>query len=429
MPDIRLVPLHAGQRHIYKNLAKRTVVRCGRRYGKTTMFENWTANWAIQGKRVGFFAPHYKLLSPSYKTILSMLRPAVKTANQGAGLIELHNGGLIEFWSFHNNPDVGRSRKYDEVIIDEASLVPDLKDIFEQAIQPTLLDRLGNATMGGTPKGIDEESYFYQACTNHNLPENWKEFYAPTSSNPMLSARAVAKLKDKNAPLVWAQEYDAQFVSWAGQALLGLDNMLVKGQGVAYPVICDTVYAVIDTALKDGSENDGTAVIYVAGSQYSGVPMVVLDWDIVQINSNLLPVWLPNIFSRLNELSTQCRSRSWNAGAVPKVYIEDKASGITLLQHGIGQGWPVEAIEGEITARGKDDRAILASGPVHCQQVKLSAFAYDKLLNYKGVTRNHLVSQVCSYVVGDKEAAKRADDLLDCFTYATILRFGTNDNF
>ena len=37
---IRLLPGHAGQRHVYRNRSKRIVIRCGRRWGKTTMFEN-----------------------------------------------------------------------------------------------------------------------------------------------------------------------------------------------------------------------------------------------------------------------------------------------------------------------------------------------------------------------------------------------------
>jgi hypothetical protein len=422
---IRLLPGHAGQRHVYRNRSKRIVIRCGRRWGKTTMFENWASNWAVHGKQVGFFAPQNKLLSPSYTRILNTLRPAVKSSNRGAGLIELTTGGSVEFWSFHNNTDVGRSRKYDEVIIDEASLVPDLKEIFEQSIAPTLLDFNGNATMGGTPKGIDEESYFYQACTNDDLPEQWQEFYAPTSKNPMLNAAAVAALKAKNNPLVWAQEYNAEFVSWAGEALLSLDKLLINGKGVPYPLICDGVYAVVDSAMKDGSENDGTAVVYFAKSQYSGIPLVVLDWEVRQITSDLLVNWLPSVFNRLTELSAQCHARGGSAG----VWIEDKASGITLLQHGERVGWPVHPIEGDLTAQGKDARAVLASGPVFREEVKLSEFAYNKMMPYKGVTKNHLVSQVCSYVLCDKDAAKRADDLTDATTYGIIIGLGGPDGF
>jgi len=34
---------------------------------------------------------------------------------------------------------------------------------------------------------------------------------------------------------------------------------------------------------------------------------------------------------------------------------------------------------------------------------------------------NHFLHQVTTFRIGDKEAAKRADDLLDCFTYGVAV--------
>jgi hypothetical protein len=45
-------------------------------------------------------------------------------------------------------------------------------------------------------------------------------------------------------------------------------------------------------------------------------------------------------------------------------------------------------------------------------------------MGYKGATRNHLWSQVVGFRVGDKDAARRADDLLDTFTYAVAITLG-----
>ncbi|WP_197672638.1 hypothetical protein [Burkholderia sp. PAMC 28687] len=120
MPDIKLIPLHSGQKQIYRNRGSRNVLRCGRRYGKTTMFEQWAANWSVHGKRVGYFAPSHRLWMPSYQRILKAIQPAVESASKTGAIIELKTGGAVEFWTL-SDPDAGRSRFYDEVIIDEAS--------------------------------------------------------------------------------------------------------------------------------------------------------------------------------------------------------------------------------------------------------------------------------------------------------------------
>src|SRR5690242_7464844 len=143
--------------------------------------------------------------------------------------------------------------------------------------------------MGATPKGIDPENYFYEACSDKSL--GWVECHAPNSSNPMLNAEAVAKLRDEYPPLVYQQEYLAEFVDWNGAAFFAESSMLVDGKPVEQQR-ADMVYAVIDTAMKDGKEHDGTAVVYFARNRISGPPLVVLDWDILQINSNLLAEWL-----------------------------------------------------------------------------------------------------------------------------------------
>ena len=77
----------------------------------------------------------------------------IKHASRTENIIELIGGGLIEFWTL-DNPDAGRSSAYDDIVIDEASLKKEgLREIIEQAIRPTLLDRGGTLTLAGTPKG------------------------------------------------------------------------------------------------------------------------------------------------------------------------------------------------------------------------------------------------------------------------------------
>ncbi|PZR49633.1 hypothetical protein [Paraburkholderia fungorum] len=421
MADIRLMPLHAGQREVYNGLSKRTVLRIGRRFGKTALLEVIAEYAALRGERVGFFFPDLTRAQPVYASIVNTLKPAIKSSNKTDLMVELITGGQIEMWTLQDE-HAGRSRWYHRALIDEASLVPDLESIFNLSIAPTLLDRNGDAIIAGTPLGTDEESFFYRCCTikepNGKWPTVWKEFHKPTSSNPLLNAEAVALLKTQYDPLVYAQEYQAEFISWAGVSLFKLDSLLVDGHGCTVPPVCEMVFATVDTAVKDGAENDGTAVTFWAINKFGGgAPLIVLDWQIEQITADMQVNWMPSIFQRLEVLAKECRARYGSIG----VFIEDKQTGSMLLQHGEKAGWPTVAIPGELTAIGKSGRASLASGPVFQGRVKLSALAFDKITEYKGISRNHLITQVTSFSLGDKLAYKRADDLADCFFYGVLV--------
>ena len=150
------------------------------------------------------------------------------------------------------------------------------------------------------------------------------------------------------------------------------------------------------------------------------MPLTILDYDIVQIEGAMLETWLPTVFRRLEELAKQCRARSGSLGA----WIEDAQAGAVLIQQSARHGWPARAIPTALTAMGKDGRAINVSGYHHRGDVKISEFAYDKVVQFKGQSRNHFLAQVTGFRVGDKAAATRADDLLDTYTYGVALALG-----
>ena len=425
---IRFRKLHIKQQEIYDQLGYRNLLRCGRRFGKTELLETAFAKRALLGKKIGWFAPDYKIMRPTYTRLHRLLFGAVRHASKTEALIELQTGGSIEFWTL-DNEDAGRSRDYDDAVIDEASLKQTgLQEIIEQAISPTLLDRRGTLTMAGTPKGIDPENFFYAASEDparqysETNPMGWRQFHAPTSDNPMLDPVGVANLKNEYPPLVYQQEYLAEFVDWSGDAFFSRDKFLVDGLPIEYPTICDTVFAVIDSATKTGKENDGTAVVYVAydslGIKLNRPSLTILDWDIQQIEGALLESWVPNVFRRCAELATQCKARRGTSG----VWIEDKASGMVLIQQGLRKGWPTRAIDSKLTSLGKSERALSVSTYVHQGLVKFSAYAYDKITNYKGIARNHLLNQVVSFRMGTKDMVD--DDLLDAFCYSIALALG-----
>ena len=210
-----------------------------------------------------------------------------------------------------------------------------------------------------------------------------------------------------------------------GGSFFDVNNILVDGQPIAAPPLCDTVFAVIDTAVKTGSKNDATGVTYYAlCNQVKYHPLSILDWDITQIEGALLETWLPTVFKNLEILAEQCGARYGSMG----VYIEDKASGIILLQQvdrrpQLGRAHPIDT---KLTALGKDERAINASGYVQRQMVKITEHAYNKMTHYKGRYGNHFLIQVFRFQLGVKD---QADDLLDTFTYGISIALGDSEGF
>jgi hypothetical protein len=421
-----LIPLHDGQQAIYDDLVQRNLIRCGRRFGKTTLLETGFGWKAICGRKVGWFVEEYKLMRPTFWRMRRQLRPVIQHASANTGIIELIGGGSIEFWTL-DNPDAGRSRAYDDVVIDEASLkLKGLEEIVEQAIMPTLIDTNGTLTMAGTPKGIDPESYFYKAATNPKF--RFRQFHAPTWLNPHLSPVSVANLQRDHPPLVYQQEFCAEFVDWSGAAFFSLDSLTVAGQPVDAPKHCDSVFAVIDTATKTGNERDGTAYLIIAYSRWAGptgtTPEVrLLDYGITQIEGSMLEIWLPNIFVELEYWADRCGARAGSQGAL----IEDKNSGTILIQQALRRKLRVQPIDSKLTAMGKDERAIDVAGYVFRGWCKFCRECFDKVVNYKGDSANHLRRQVIGYRVNNKEQVE--DDLTDCFTYAMMITCGNMQGF
>lgn len=432
-PTVKYRPLHSAQVLIRDKLGPRNVLRCGRRFGKTELLESVFSKRAIVGRKVGWFTPDYKLARPTYSRLHKILQPVIDHASKTEAIIQLRGGGLIEFWTL-DNEDAGRSRDYDDVVIDEASLKKTgLEDIIDQAIAPTLLDRRGTLTMAGTPKGLDPENFFYKACTDDSIkydpevrPRGWREFYAPTKDNPTLNADGVAALEFEYPKLVHLQEYLAEFVDWSGEAFFSIDSFKDDTDIFPpYPAKVEYVFATIDSATKTGKEHDGTGVIYWGYQKTPKPRLFILDWDLIQIEGSMLITWLPQVFVNLERFAKTCGARNGSLGT----FIEDKASGMILLQQAIRKFGINKArgIDSKLTSLGKEERAINVSGNVFSRKVVLCENPEAKIINYKGSNANHFRKQVIGYRVGNKEQVD--DDLLDCFTYGVAIALGDIEGF
>jgi len=417
-------------------------VRCGRRWGKSEYLQTWLGDGALKGQPVGYFAPTYKYVSEFYEAMHEMLDPVLKRRgghNKTDGILRLRTGGSVEFWTLEDQR-AGRSRKYRRVGLDEAAFTK-TKDKFaietwRQSIKPALGDLRGSAIVASNTNGNDPDNLLYALCNDPS--HGFIEFHAPSWNNPHVPERLGGQsyadwlieqqayyedLRRREHPLVFAQEYAAEFVDFSGIAFFTPDKWLVAGKPVPYPANCDYVYCIVDSATKTGQKNDSTAVTWYARSRHVGHPLVILDWDIVQVEGAMLEEWLPGVIATGSAYAARCKARGGFIGA----FIEDKDSGQILLQQAAKRKLLAHPIDSDLTAKGKDGRAISVSGYHYRGECKISDVAYLKTKNHKGTERNHFTAQVTGYRIGDKDAATRADDLLDTYTYGLAVGLGDSE--
>lgn len=254
------------------------------------------------------------------------------------------------------------------------------------------------------------------------LPER-QRFTFSWRDDPRRTKEWEEKMRRELAPAVFAREFDMsrdEEGSFFSEA-----SFLVDDRPADWPLYVDTVFAVIDTAVKTGKDHSGLGVVFwgISKHQQTPFPLYLLDWDYTQLEGAFLETWLPTVFARLEELASACKARLGSSGA----FIEDKSSGMVLLQQGEQKGWPVHAIDSKLTAMGKAERAIDVSGHVHAGEVKITEHAYRKVVTFKGVTKNHLLAQILGFRPG---SADKSDlDLLDCTSYGIAIALGNSEGF
>jgi len=401
----------------------------------------------LETGRVGIFTPSYKQGMEIWDELCQRLEPVIEWKNRSERRIFLKTGGRIDMWHVDNNPLAGRGRKYHLVLMDEAAFTRSpamLEIIWPQAIRPTLIDYAGSAWIFSTPNGIDDRNFFYAIC--HDPLLGFKQHHAPTSANPNVPQSEIDEYEVSQDPRTFKQEILAEFIDWSSAAFLNI-NMLLHPTGqkdkygeeirspVAYPKSCDVVLVVADTGMKGGVEHDGHAFLYIAynrpTAQHPRGQMWILDWTISQIEAGYFEKYLPGIFDRGLELSRQVNPRHGFKG----VFMEPKALGdivISKFQSGTlsipgheGQPYAViHPIDSRLVAEGKDNRAVAIERFHNANMVRITSYAHSKTMEFKKHKANHLLRQIAGFFLGDPKAHKRADDLLDTYTYALSICFG-----
>lgn len=218
--DFYLPTLHPAQKQILTNARRFNHLRCGRRFGKTTLIEE-LSSVALDGWPVGIWFPTYKDLSEVWKDIKRLYAPITLRVSEQLKQIELIVPGaipgakaLIDFWSMED-PDSGQGRKYKRGIIDEGAKAPKLYHAWENTIRPTLTDYQGDAYIMSRPKG--KNNPFYLIEEKHKAFENWAFFHFTSYDNctdvgGYLQRSEIEEAKLQLDDINFRQEYLAEYV-------------------------------------------------------------------------------------------------------------------------------------------------------------------------------------------------------------------------
>ena len=136
---ISLPRLHRAQQKIKSERKRFNVMDCGRRFGKNVLFQDAAVQTALADRApVGWGAPTYKMLLDDWKSLTNILAPVTARRNEQEKSLMLVSGGQIEFFSLDNANSI-RGKKFKRFIVNEAAFVPELLDIWNMIIRPTLV--------------------------------------------------------------------------------------------------------------------------------------------------------------------------------------------------------------------------------------------------------------------------------------------------
>lgn len=262
---------HPVQERLVRSEARFRVVPAGRRSGKTERAKRHLVTEALN--ETGWDDPRFFLAAPTRdqaKAIfwqdLKALLPkwSVDVVRDGELYVRLVTGA--EIWVIGlDKPQRMEGRPWNGGIIDEVANVK--SGAWPENIRPALSDRRGWCWLIGVPEGRGDYYDMWKRAISGEDPD-WEGFTWPSSD--ILPPDEIASAKRDLDPLTFAQEYEASFVNFEGQAYYPFNETTHAKRLVYDPrgtlIICldfnvDPGIAVIAQEQKLPNGADGTGVI------------------------------------------------------------------------------------------------------------------------------------------------------------------------
>ena len=211
MTTVILPPLHSHQTAIRRHPARFKVIGAGRRWGKSRLGASLCIEEAGKGGRAWWVAPSYKVAAMGWRLIRALAVQVPNTVIRDSDMmVTLPGGGTVQVRSA-DNPDSLRGEGLDFVVVDECAFVAE--EAWQEALRPSLSDRLGRAMFISTPKGRNWFWRYYQRGLEGG---DWQSWSFPTSDNPFIAPTEIEAARGDLPELTFRQEYLAEFLEGEG---------------------------------------------------------------------------------------------------------------------------------------------------------------------------------------------------------------------
>ncbi|MBE0538778.1 MAG: phage terminase large subunit [Ignavibacterium sp.] len=209
---------------------------------------------------------------------------------------------------------------YHLIIINEAGIVLKNRNLWQESILPMTLDYKADVVIGGTPKGKrtkkNEKHLFYELYEK-GMTDNtgrYKSYNYSSYDNPLLDKGEIDELVKETPAYLRSQEIFGLFIDKGGSGIIKGSWWKFINENEVFKERVIKKIQIWDTAFKEKQENDFS---------------VCETWLITPNKYILLNVFRDRIeFPDLKKAAVD----QYNLYSPNEVWIEDKASGISLIQ-------------------------------------------------------------------------------------------------
>ena len=210
--------LHPAQKIIAKDKHRFRVLRCGRRFGKTSLIAEEIKGKALSKPvKIAYIANNYQqardiaweLFKKEFRgriidTNEQRLEIRFTPQTEGESIIVLRGWESVENL---------RGQAFDFLAIDEVASMSAFWANWEEVLRPTLTDKRGEAIFASTPKGFN---HFYDLCNLELTDKDFKSFYFTSWDNPFIPKDEIQRAKETLPEDRFLQEYEASFQKTQG---------------------------------------------------------------------------------------------------------------------------------------------------------------------------------------------------------------------